>query len=559
MLHALHLKNFALIDEYDLQLPAGFTVITGETGAGKSLILDALALCLGGRADSDWVRFGAQSAEVCASFDDLTPQVQQWFTKHEREYEQPITIRRQISATGRSKAWINGMPASLTELKSLGALLVHIHSQHAGLALLKPQFIGAWLDHTAKLHEQSQAVRRAFLAWQKLHDQAMQAKQNAAAKQDRIHLLQNQLADIAPLLGVDLAATNARFDELSNVESLTEDALQAHALLDGDDDAPHALQLLGRAIKLCENNSALSPVFLQAHHNLSEAYEIIKDTWSSLGDYADHTHLDGEELSELSELLALSHRLAHKYRAPIETLIQESKNAQQELDTLLAQIDPSLEEKAKQAYKAYKELALQLHESRLQAAPLLCQTLQNHLKTLALPHATLEFCFTKSAPKPTGLYDIELLFSANVGMPLQPLHKIASGGELSRIALIMQVMRAKDTHQLPLLVFDEVDVGISGGTAQVVGALLQELGQNQQLIAITHQAQVAAFGDAHLLVKKQHDNQTKSTLCLLSHDERIAELARMSGGVQISQETLAHAKILLQQSTQHDFTTQNPD
>lgn len=546
MLHTLHLKNFALIDEYELTLNDGFNVITGETGAGKSLILDALSLCMGGRGGSDLVRFGEKTAEIVAYFDHNTPQISHWFKKQDREFDDEIVIRRQITDSGRSKAWINGVPASLSELKSLGGLLVNIHSQHAGLDLLKPHFVITWLDTVAGITDKAKTVRMAFSAWQKLHEALMTARDESNARLDRINLLQSKLADIEPLLKVDMTAINARYDELSNIETLTEDAFIASNMLDADGDEPSALTLMGRVMKLCENHSDISPAFSSALDSLSEAYELTKETWATLSDYANTASFDTEELAELNTLMSLAHRLSSKYRTPIEELIADSATWQSELDTLSALSDPDmLEKKAKEAFLSYKKQAEELHELRLASAETICRTMEKKLAPLALPNAQCEFTFTRSSPKPMGLYDIELLFSANVGLPKQPLHKVASGGELSRVALVMQVMSAKMIDSLPLLVFDEVDVGISGGTAQVVGELLRDLGTNQQLIAITHQAQVAACGHCHILVKKQHDNKTTSHISILENDERIGELARMSGGVNITTETLAHAKSLL--------------
>lgn len=548
MLHTLHLQNFALVDNDEIALHEGFNVITGETGAGKSLILDALSLCTGGRGSSDMVRYGTKTMELTAHFDSQDDNVRAWFSDHERDFcDGEIVIRRQLTDTGRSKAWINGVPASLNELKTLGLLLVNIHSQHAGLDLLKPNYALHWLDTVAGLDALATDTKNAYNHWQKLIDAQKQAAQKAAGRLDRINLLQAKIADIEPLMSVDLPSVEASYEELSNLESLTHDAYQAAMLLDGDDDSPSVIDLLRRAIRLCESNGHLSGVFGETSNTLNEAYELIKDSASTLSDYGETQSADPEELERLNAIMSQAHRLSNKYRTPIAELIAEASDWQAELDELMSLPDAdSLETDIAHAYDAYLTLATNLQEQRQAIAPNLCAKLQTELAPLALPTATCQFAFDKrETPAAHGLYDIDLLFSANVGLPLSPLHKVASGGELSRMSLVMQVMRADSQAGLPLLVFDEVDVGISGGTAQVVGELLRNLGSNQQLIAITHQAQVAACGHSHLLVEKEHDTISTSRFYVLEGDKRVHELARMSGGVHITEETLAHAKSLL--------------
>lgn len=547
MLHSLHLKNFALVCDNQLTLDPRFSVITGETGAGKSLILDALSLATGGRGGAEMVRFGEKSADIYANFDTTDQAVQAWFAEHEREFcEGEIVIRRQLSDTGRSKAWINGTPASLAELKSLGQLLVNIHSQHAGLELLRPHFAMNWLYAVGGLGELVTAVKASYQTWQGLIHQQKQIEQTEQGRIDRIALLTARLADLEPLDGVDIKAVEAEYDELSNLDALIQDAYQASTLLAGDDDT-NVLSLLGRAMKLCESNTSLSDSFETAYASLADSYELIKDTASTLADYAENETADPEELERLNGLLTLAHRLASKYKLPLDELMVQSANWKQELTDL--ENLPDAEDLKKQittAFDIYKTHAEQLYQSSLGVADSLCQELQSRLAPLALPNATCQFCFEKAtAPTAYGLYEIDLLFSANVGMPLLPVSKVASGGELSRMALVMQVMKAGKQDGLPLLVFDEVDVGISGGTAQVVGELLRQLGKSQQLLAITHQAQVASCANSHILVKKEHGEKTSTEFRPLYDDERVYELARMAGGVNVTKETLAHAQSLL--------------
>ena len=555
MLLSLTLRQFALIAEHELNVADGFNVITGETGAGKSLLLDALSLCAGARADSAMVRHGADSADIYAHFDVTDNEVvAEWFLTNERVLEETdLLIRRQLSSNGRSKAWLNGTPVSMAELKSLGTLLINIHSQHAQQALLKPQFVVQWLDAMAQLTPLATQTASAYQDYQQLKRHADDLANRESQRQDRIQLLQSRLADIAPLLAVDYQELEAEHEELSNIEALMSEAARSLYLLDHDSDEPDVMTLLGQAIKLCDQQMGVSHTFGQASEQLHLAQQQITEVTALLSDYAEQQLPDPERLRELDNLISLGHRLSRKHNLPASDLINEAKVWQAQLEQL--ENEPSSEAltaQIEQAWQQYLTLATSLNEQRMQAAPPICAQLIAQLQPLALPNARCEFVFTQKSDiasyNAQGCYDIDLLFSANVGMPMQPLYKIASGGELSRMALVMQVLQATSDNNnaaKPMLVFDEVDVGISGGTAQVVGELLRSLGQSQQLLAITHQAQVAAQAHQHILVQKHHHEQTQSELIILTDSAQVDELARMSGGVTITDVTREHAKSLL--------------
>ena len=555
MLLSLTLHQFALIAEHELNVADGFNVITGETGAGKSLLLDALSLCAGARADSAMVRHGADNADIYAHFDVTDNEVvAEWFNANERILEEAdLLIRRQLSSNGRSKAWLNGTPISLAELKSLGTLLINIHSQHAQQALLKPQFVVQWLDAMAQLTPLAAQTASAYQHYQQLKRQADNLANREAQRQDRIQLLQSRLADIAPLLKVDYQEVESEHEELSNIEALMTEASHGLHLLDNDTDEPDVMTMLGQAIKLCDQQMGVSSTFSQASEQLHLAQQQITEVTALLSEYAEQQLPDPERLQELDSLISLGHRLSRKHNLPASELINEAKAWQEQLEQL--ENEPSSEAltaQIEQAWQQYLSLANSLNEQRMQAAPPICEQLIAQLQPLALPNARCEFVFTQKTDSTTynaqGCYDIDLLFSANVGMPMQPLYKIASGGELSRMALVMQVLQATSADNnaaKPMLVFDEVDVGISGGTAQVVGELLRSLGQSQQLLAITHQAQVAAQAHQHILVQKHHHEQTQSELIILTDNAQVDELARMSGGVTITDVTREHAKSLL--------------
>ncbi|MGP5526906.1 DNA repair protein RecN [Psychrobacter celer] len=555
MLVSLTLHQFALIAQHELSMAEGFNVITGETGAGKSLLLDALSLCAGERADIAMIRHGAAHADIYAQFDVANNAlVAEWFAEHDRALDEPdVLIRRQLSQTGRSKAWLNGTPVSLAELKSLGTLLVNIHSQHAQQALLKPQFVVQWLDAMAQTTTLAAQTASSYQHYQQLKRRADEIASREALRHDRIQLLQSQLADIEPLLAVDYTDIEAEHEELSNIEALMMEASHGLHLLDNDTDEPDVMTLLGQAIKLCDNQLGVSQTFEQASEQLHLAQQQITEVTGLLSDYAEQQLPDPERLQTLDNLISLGHRLSRKHGLPAIDLIEEANHWQAQLEQL--ENEPSSDAMAaqiEQAWQQYLLLATKLQKAREKAAPHISKQLVQQLQPLALPNARCEFVFTKK-PDPSqynaqGCHDIDLLFSANVGMPMQPLHKIASGGELSRMALVMQVLQATNADNdaaKPMLVFDEVDVGISGGTAQVVGELLRKLGQTQQLLAITHQAQVAAQAHQHILVQKHHDEQTESELVILTDSAQVDELARMSGGVTITEVTRDHARSLL--------------
>ena len=555
MLISLTLHQFALIVQHELSLAEGFNVITGETGAGKSLLLDALSLCVGERADSAMVRHGAAHADIYAQFEVTDNRlVAEWFDEHDRSLDEPeVLIRRQLSHTGRSKAWLNGSPVSLAELKSLGVLLVNIHSQHAQQALLKPQFVVQWLDEMANLKPLAMQTATSYQQLQQLQRQAKDIASREAQRQDRIQLLQSQLADVTPLLSVDYTEVESEHEELSNIEALMTEASHGLHLLDNDTDEPDVMTLLGQAIKICDHQTGVSQTFEQAAEQLYLAQQQITEVTALLSDYAEQQLPDPERLQTLDNLISLGHRLSRKHGLPAGDLINEATGWQEQLEQL--ENEPSsdvMSAQIEQAWQAYLTLATQLNQEREKAAPNISKQLIKQLQPLALPNARCEFVFTKKSDasqyNAQGCFDIDLLFSANVGMPMQPLHKIASGGELSRMALVMQVLQATNADNnaaKPMLVFDEVDVGISGGTAQVVGELLRTLGQTQQLLAITHQAQVAAQAHQHILVQKHHQEQTESELLVLTENAQVDELARMSGGVTITEVTRDHARSLL--------------
>ena len=548
MLTHLTLINFALAERLALDVNSGFNVLTGETGAGKSLLLDALSACLGERTDTNYVRFGCDKADVTAvfSYQEDSPEAR-WLTQHELADDSgEIHLRRVIFATGRSKAWINGRPSSLTELKELGRLLVQLYSQHSQQQLLEQPYPKHWLDRYSELQTPAQQVREAYQTWQKTIRQHQAALDAQATRLQRIATLELQLEELEEeLTQLDYAEIEQEFDRLSHHESIMQDC--GYALTALDDAEQNLNQELGSIIRRLEDHAGRSEQLGQIYNSLLNAQSEMEDATSSLRQFVDRQSFDPERMQELNTLLESFHRLARKYRTLPEDLKQDYQTWQDELAQLQQLEDPeTLAEQVLAAEHSFMQQAQVLDQLRREAAVPLAKKLTEQVKQLALPEARFEFKFEAlEQANAEGLSLIQLLFTANKGMPAQPLAKIASGGELSRIALVMQVMNAEKTDA-EILVFDEIDVGISGGTAEIVGRLLADLAKHVQILCITHQAQVAAQSDQHLLVQKQQTDPASSTIFELDEQARILELARMTGGIEINDTTLQHAKQLRQ-------------
>ena len=547
MLTHLTLINFALADHLALDIETGFNVLTGETGAGKSLLLDALSACLGERTDTNYVRFGSDKADVTASFSyqNNSPEAQ-WLKEHELDDESgEIHLRRVIFATGRSKAWINGRPSSLAELKEIGRLLVQLYSQHSQQQLLEPPYPKHWLDRYYNFYAPAQAVRDAYSTWQKNIRQHQAALDAQATRKQRIETLNLQLEELEELVQIDYKEIEQEFDRLSHHEHIMQDC--SYSLNALDEAEQNITQEIASIIRRLESHAGRSEQLSEIYNSLLNAQSELDDATANLRQFIDRQSFDPERMEELNQKLEVFHRLARKYRTQPELLKQEFDTWQTELTALHELEDPeTLAEQVEVAHQDFLAKAQHLDDIRREAAAPLAKQLTEQVKQLALPEAHFEFKFEPlEQVSAEGLSFIQLLFTANKGIPAQPLARVASGGELSRIALVMQVMNAEKT-EAEVLVFDEIDVGISGGTAEIVGRLLAGLAQHVQILCITHQAQVAAPSDQHLLVKKRQTDPASSTFVELEEDARILELARMTGGVEINDTTLQHAKQLRQ-------------
>ncbi|MCY1163199.1 DNA repair protein RecN [compost metagenome] len=547
MLTHLTLINFALADHLAIDIEQGFNVLTGETGAGKSLLLDALSACLGERTDTNYVRFGHDKADVTAifSYQAHSPEAE-WLKSHELDDESgEIHLRRVIFATGRSKAWINGRPSSLSELKEIGRLLVQLYSQHSQQQLLAPPYPKHWLDRYSNFYQPAQAVREAYSTWQKDIRQHQAALDAQATRQQRIETLALQVEELEEITQIDYKEIEQEFDRLSHHENIMQDCSYS---LDALDEAEQNItQDISTIIRRLESHAGRSEQLSEIYNSLLNAQSEIEDATANLRQFIDRQSFNPERVEELNAQLEIFHRLARKYRTQPEQLKQDYQTWQTELEQLHQLEDPeTLAEQVALSHQDFLAKAQHLDEIRRAAALPLAKKLTEQVKQLALPEAYFEFKFEPlEQATAEGFSFIQLLFTANKGIPAQPLARVASGGELSRIALVMQVMNAEKTES-EVLVFDEIDVGISGGTAEMVGRLLADLAQHVQILCITHQAQVAAQSDQHLLVKKRQTDPASSTIINLTEEQRIDELARMTGGVEINDTTLQHAKQLRQ-------------
>ena len=547
MLTHLTLINFALAEHLAIDIDKGFNVLTGETGAGKSLLLDALSACLGERTDTNYVRYGTEKADVTASFSyqEHSPEAA-WLKEHELDDESgEIHLRRVIFATGRSKAWINGRPSSLSELKEIGRLLVQLYSQHSQQQLLEPPYPKHWLDRYSNFYAPAQEVRDAYSTWQKNIRQHQAALDAQATRKQRMETLELQLEELEEIVQTDYQEIEQEFDRLSHHEAIMQDCV--YSLNSLDEGEQNISQELASILRRMESHAGRSEQLSQIHTSLLNAQSELEDATATLRQFMDRQSFDPERMEELNSTLEIFHRLARKYRTQPESLKEEYEAWQLELEQLQQLEDPeTLAEQVEVSYQEFLHKAQHLDQIRRDAAKPLAKKLTEQVKQLALPEAHFEFKFEPlEHPSSEGLSFIQLLFTANKGIPAQPLARVASGGELSRIALVMQVMNAEKT-EAEVLVFDEIDVGISGGTAEIVGRLLAGLGQHVQILCITHQAQVAAQSDHHLLVKKQQTDPASSTIINLEENNIIQELARMTGGMEISETTLQHARQLRQ-------------
>jgi len=554
MLSHINISNFAIVESLDLDIPNRLCVITGETGAGKSIMIDALGLALGNRADSGSVRHGADKADILASFDIETNQAaQNWLNQHDLDEDGECILRRVINKDGRSRSYINGRPTPMSSLKALGEMLISIHGQHEHQALLKKDTHRHLLDQFSGLNKQVKQVAETYNQWQQQQKAYERIRDNAKELNDRVDLLRFQLGE--------LEALNLQLNEFAQLEKEHKRLSNSEGLINQGHQALQVLSLgEGSALDTVASILQLVTEMRQQDENLSETTELIssaeiqlQEAASNLQHYVESLDIDPERYQWVDQRIASAHQLARKHHITPNQLPKLQQNLAEEL-TSIEGGDEKIEQLLAQAttsQAAFLEKAQTLSKKRQQQGKKLSKIITQQIQTLGMPGAVVAVVVTPlpiAQANANGIDSVEFHVQTNPGQPSKPLYKVASGGELSRISLSIQVACAAKSN-VTTLIFDEVDVGIGGAVAQVVGELLRQLGNENQVICVTHLPQVAAQGHHHLHVNKQTSKDTTHTdINALSQDEKVAEIARMLGGLSITEQTLAHAKELISES-----------
>ena len=550
-LRHISLRDFVIVRELDLNLSQGFSVLTGETGAGKSILIDALQMALGERADSGAVREGATRCEVSAEF-DCPAQAHAVLEDAGFEVSDTLLLRRSVDTQGKSRAWVNGSQATATQLRALGEMLLDIHGQHAWQSLTRPDAVRGLLDAYAGLN--TEGLKSAWHTWR----QAQQAVQTARNAQDSLSREQERLAwqigeldKLAPALD-EWDGLNAQHTRLSHAQALIDAGQTAIGSLDGDESsrlgsATGALGLLSQAIAQLQDQAHVEPEFQSIAEVLQSSLAQAEDAAHSLQTYLRKTDLDPDRLKELDQRMSQWLSLARRYKRPPEELAALLVSWKQELNALEAASDlEGLEAQEKSAAAAYQTEAQKLSQQRKKAAPKLAQAVTSAMQNLGMQGGRFEVALLGlEQAAQHGLEDIQFLVAGHAGSTPRPVGKVASGGELSRIALAIAVTTS-ELGEAGTLIFDEVDSGVGGAVAETVGRLMKQLGMHRQVLAVTHLPQVASCADHHLLVSKASSKEgVSSSVTPIAGEQRVTEIARMLGGEKLSATTLAHAREML--------------
>ena len=553
MLHTLSIRDFVIVDTIELEFSAGFSVLTGETGAGKSILIDALTLALGGRGDASVVREGAAKADITADF-SVSEVAQAWLVANEFANDDGgALLRRVIDNAGRSKAYINGIPATAAQLRELGDMLVDIHGQHAHQSLLKSEAQRALLDGQATAREagaeqDARQVAALHKRWRALVRQREEFETNAANvlyERERLEWQVGELEKLAAKPGEWTDITNEH-SRLSHAASLLEGAQEALSLISESEDHPIVSQLSGlnqKLGKLVSVDAELQPIV-----DLIESSRIqLQESVYALNNYLDRVELDPERLHQLDARMEAMHSTARKFRVMPEELPEEHAKLSEKLQHLAdaSDIEGLLRQEAK-IEAEYRSVAERLSATRQAAALELGQAVTRAMQELSMTGGSFEIALNPCEPAAHGLEQVEFLVAGHAGTAPRSLAKVASGGELARIALAISVITSHATTT-PTLIFDEVDSGIGGAVAEVVGRLLKRLGQGRQVLCVTHLPQVASQANQHFQVAKStlDNGKTASRIDMLDAKARVEEVARMLGGLEITATTRKHARELL--------------
>jgi DNA repair protein RecN (Recombination protein N) len=546
MLTALRLRDFVIVEAVELEFGPGFTVLSGETGAGKSILIDALGLALGARADAGVVREGASRADIVAGF-ATDPRLDAWLAERDLAGDPgAVLLRRVVEADGRSRALVNGHPATVAQLREIGEALVEVHGQHASQSLLRPDGQRGLLDRFAGAPAELAQLAQAHARWRALErdlEQARGGAREAALERERLQWQVDELSQVAPVAGEwdELAAEQKR---LAHAATLIEGARAlADALGEADDAiAPRLQSLQHRLRALAAVDAALAPVLEMVESAAIQADEAA----STLAGYAERVDLDPERLAAVEQRIGVLFAAGRKFRLPPERLADELATLRGRLAALARSQDvEALERASGEARAAYDGLAQALSARRAKAAGRLAAGVSERIGRLGMQGGRLEIVLERGEPAAHGIDRVEFRVAGHTGATPRPLGKVASGGELSRISLAISELAAQ-ANPVPTLIFDEADAGVGGAVAEVIGELMRRLGESRQVLCVTHLAQVAAKANQHFSVAKaQQDERTVSRIERLDRARRIEEIARMLGGVAITPTTRKHARELL--------------
>ena len=549
MLRTLHIRDFVIVEQTEIHFGAGFTVFSGETGAGKSILIDALALALGERGDASVLREGAARADITAIFD--TPAtLRPWLEERELEAAEELTLRRVIDAQGRSRAYVNGVPATLTQLRELGENLVDIHGQHAHQSLMRPDAQRDLLDAHGGHAELRQDTAHTFKQWRALSRQLETATKDAAAleaERERLQWEADELAKLGLREG-EWEALQVEHTRLAHAQSLLDGASLIVEALDGEDDS--ALHRLNGASQRLAQMQRHDPGLAGIAEALDSARIAMDEAVSDLNNYVSRVELDPQRLADVEARLSAVFETARKFKCEPEALPVVEAELSARLAELQAAGDvQALQAQTRAAQERYDAAAGRLSTARRKIAKELGKLVSQAMQTLSMAGGRFEAALTDAPPSAQGNEQVEFLVAGHAGTTPRPLAKVASGGELSRISLALSVIASR-AARVPTLIFDEVDSGVGGAVAEVVGKLLRELGARHQVLCVTHLPQVAACGNTQFRVSKSESGgTTRSRIAELSVDERVEEVARMLGGIQITATTRDHAREMLDAMT----------
>ena len=547
MLRLLHIENIAVIERADILFERGFNVMTGETGAGKSIVIDAISAILGERAYRDMIRTGTQKAAVRAIFEDVSES--KWFADNDVPFAPETTIKREIYLDGKNVCKVNGVPVTVSVLKQLGIQLINIHGQHDSASLFDENYHLSFLDGFACDDALLDDYREKYQSVLSLRHEIDRLSMDESEKLRRMETLKYQIEEIsrADLKTGEDDTLEARRKLLQNSEQLSEGLQDAAGCIDGGDDSEGAAALLSEAERALARIARYDESLSQLHDTVSDLMYQVQDVAEQLRDRLYQLSYSADELEQIEDRLDTIHRLRRKYGATCEDILQFLAKAQKELDEIEFAGDrvEQLKGKLRKAEKAAWDAALRLRETRKAAAKGLTARILDELSQLDMKKVQFSCEFAETELSPVGADAVAFYMSANLGEALKPLNKVASGGELARIMLALKNVLAEKDH-VPTLIFDEVDTGVSGRAAQRVAEKLHEVSKTKQVLCVTHLPQLAALADTHLLIAKgEHDGRTFTTVEPLDLEGRKAELARIIGGTNITETTLKSAEEML--------------